>query len=372
MSQSAPVFTALVRVPYGLPKGAKAVLTAAATLTRRRLYIALDGWPASLSIASLLAKLQAVYQHVAHTQPKLDVRVLLPCAGSPAAAGAPELAALIGPPGEEDRLTALNEARAALHLAPLAFVALEAAAIADAAAVVSDAVAPSAAEGDDHGEAPSFAHVCVGGTFDYIHMGHKLLLSIAAYCTSERLVCGVSDAPLLGKKTLRELMQPVALRMALVEDFLRSIKPGIALQVSALQDGYGPATRDAALEAIVVSAETAKGGEACNTKRSAGAHSEGVVLPPLALVAIPLVAGDAAISSVSEDNKVRAAGGTSPPLLTRNTHTAHAAHASRARSALAAACARVHAPAATSAAHARRALGCRSSAHSVERSFVCR
>ena len=51
------------------------------------------------------------------------------------------------------------------------------------------------------------SHVCVGGTFDYLHVGHKLLLSLAAYCASERLVCGVSDAPLLQKKTLRELMQ---------------------------------------------------------------------------------------------------------------------------------------------------------------------
>jgi len=135
-------------------------------------------------------------------------------------------------------------------------------------------------------------------------MGHKLLLSLAAYCTSERLVCGVSDAPLLKKKSCRELMQPVALRMALVDDFLHSIKPSIKLELSALQDGYGPATRDAALQAIVVSAESAAGGAACNARRQEGAHSGGVVLPPLRMITMPLVAEDAATLDVSEETKV--------------------------------------------------------------------
>ena len=84
MSQSAPVFTALVRVPYGLPKGAKAVLTAAATLTRRRLYIALDGWPASLSIASLLAKLQASALEVCASARVLGLPPCAHCAAPPA------------------------------------------------------------------------------------------------------------------------------------------------------------------------------------------------------------------------------------------------------------------------------------------------
>ena len=56
------------------------------------------------------------------------------------------------------------------------------------------------------------------------------------------------------------------------------------------QDGYGPATRDGALEAIVVSAETASGGAACNAKRAQGAHSDGLVLPPMKVITMPLVA----------------------------------------------------------------------------------
>ena len=106
---------------------------------------------------------------------------------------------------------------------------------------------PAAA--DDAPPADVYEDVCVGGTFDYMHVGHKLLLSLAAYSASRRLVVGVSDAPLLKKKVLRELMQPVELRMALVDDFLHSIKPSVAYDLSALQDGYGPAISDAALRA---------------------------------------------------------------------------------------------------------------------------
>jgi phosphopantetheine adenylyltransferase len=87
------------------------------------------------------------------------------------------------------------------------------------------------------------------------------------------------------------------------------------------QDGYGPATRDGALEAIVVSAETASGGAACNAKRAQGAHSDGVVLPLMRVITMPLVAdappappassavgaaaAATAVAAVAEEDKVR-------------------------------------------------------------------
>jgi len=50
-----------------------------------------------------------------------------------------------------------------------------------------------------------------------------------------RLVVGVSDAPLLRKKVLREMMQPLPLRLALVADFVNSVAPNLRLELSALQ-----------------------------------------------------------------------------------------------------------------------------------------
>ena len=227
--------SALVRLPLSLPLEAQAQLTASAALAHRRLYVALRGDWQLLSISAVHAKLHWVYQHVARTQPALDVRVLLPCASSDIGPGAPELDVLIGKPEEEEELEAINAARKALDLPPLSFVSVssvpplgfvgfvpvEVAALADASstwlpppdgstAAGADAAATGATidgDGDLDAPAPMCSHVCVGGTFDYLHVGHKLLLSLAAYCASERLVCGVSDAPLLQKKTLRELMQ---------------------------------------------------------------------------------------------------------------------------------------------------------------------
>ena len=244
--------SALVRLPLSLPPDARLVLTASAARVDRRLYVSLRGDWRPLSVAQVHAKLLWVYEQVARTRPELDVRVLLPCEGSNSAPGAPEIHALLGLPEQVADLAEINAARASLALPPVEFVGLESGALAEAAAAA--AAVPGAVDGVPagvtHGDAgatdddchsdgepsPSCSHVCVGGTFDYLHVGHKLLLSIAAHCTSERLVCGVSDAPLLIHKALRELMQPVTLRMALVEDFLGSVKPTIHLEIVPLEE----------------------------------------------------------------------------------------------------------------------------------------
>ena len=286
--------TGLLRLSLEEPDAS--LLVASASVVRRRLYVALRGNWASLSFEQVQQRLAFVYQQVERAQPGLDVRVLLPCADSDAAPGAPELDALLGAPTEEEDLSTLNALRASLSLSQLAFVALTPAPVDGSS---------SRARFDASGNAPPAAvyeDVCVGGTFDYMHIGHKLLLSLAAYSSARRLVVGVSDAPLLKKKVLRELMQPVELRMALVEDFLFSIKPSLVLELGALQDGYGPAITDARLAAILVSTETQIGGEKCNEKRAAATPP----LPPLAVVCMPLVDEGSAESGVAivEENKV--------------------------------------------------------------------
>lgn len=38
----------------------------------------------------------------------------------------------------------------------------------------------------------TFDHVAVGGTFDHLHAGHKILLTMTAWITGKRLICGVT------------------------------------------------------------------------------------------------------------------------------------------------------------------------------------
>lgn len=43
----------------------------------------------------------------------------------------------------------------------------------------------------------SFESVCLGGTFDRLHLGHKVLLSAAVARATEKLVVGVTDGDLI-------------------------------------------------------------------------------------------------------------------------------------------------------------------------------
>jgi hypothetical protein len=41
-------------------------------------------------------------------------------------------------------------------------------------------------------EEGQYSDVALGGTFDHLHAGHKILLSMTAWVTNHRIVCGVS------------------------------------------------------------------------------------------------------------------------------------------------------------------------------------
>ncbi|XP_039269906.2 bifunctional coenzyme A synthase-like [Styela clava] len=110
--------------------------------------------------------------------------------------------------------------------------------------------------------------VVLGGTFDHLHSGHKVLLSEAILMASRKIVIGLSDGPLLARKTLKDLIQPISLRKRLLEEFILSVaRPGIELIIESINDPYGPSIVDPDLQMIVVSGETEKGGHMVNDKR---------------------------------------------------------------------------------------------------------
>lgn len=55
---------------------------------------------------------------------------------------------------------------------------------------------------DDVNKSGKFEHkmTCLGGTFDHLHLGHKLLLTNACFYTSETIIIGITSSELLNKK----------------------------------------------------------------------------------------------------------------------------------------------------------------------------
>lgn len=115
-----------------------------------------------------------------------------------------------------------------------------------------------------------FKNVCLGGTFDGIHAGHKLLFGEATKICTNRLVVGVTDVEMIKSKTLWELIAPVDERIYKVREYLeREISRNLVYSVVPISDIYGPTITDQELECIVVSDETIRGALKINKERSA-------------------------------------------------------------------------------------------------------
>ena len=150
--------------------------------------------------------------------------------------------------------------------------------------------------------------VAVGGTFDHLHAGHKLLLTATALLlqptnktstNSRRLIVGITGDALLKNKKYGEYLKIWKQRQEDVVDFLLSILSfsrssaeeavetlsfddpvfngraihtklnscSITIECVEIQDPFGPTVTDENITALVVSGETRSGGQAVNEKR---------------------------------------------------------------------------------------------------------
>ncbi|KAF8279853.1 hypothetical protein TcBrA4_0103060 [Trypanosoma cruzi] len=145
----------------------------------------------------------------------------------------------------------------------------------------------------DRGFTPLFSHVALGGTFDRLHAGHKLLLTTALFYASKSLRIGVTLESMLKKKTYGSYIEPFETRCKLVSEFLYSVRRDINVTVVGITEPSGGTNRDAEIEALVVSPETAGVLASINDERA----SYG--LKPLECIQIPYVSaeGDGRVSS---------------------------------------------------------------------------
>ncbi|KAH8726810.1 hypothetical protein GQ44DRAFT_704843 [Phaeosphaeriaceae sp. PMI808] len=162
---------------------------------------------------------------------------------------------------------------------------------------------------DEHlvvGDSTNHFSVAVGGTFDHLHIGHKLLLTMFAFILGRRqkseqtqstLIVGITGDALLKNKKFADQLESWKRRQESVHDFLSSIiyfgrsddarvrvqeindpgPNGHAIHVSypfgldikyvEIWDPFGPTITDKDITALALSLETRGGGAAVNEKR---------------------------------------------------------------------------------------------------------
>ena len=134
-----------------------------------------------------------------------------------------------------------------------------------------------------------FKVVAVGGTFDRLHAGHRLLLAATALVATERIFVGVTSDKLLANKKNKHLLETYDVREAAAVDYMRRVNPFVAVTAGPLTDPKIPpiAATESGFEAIVVSEETISGAEEINRVR------KGLGFDPLVIVVVGLISGSA-------------------------------------------------------------------------------
>ena len=99
-----------------------------------------------------------------------------------------------------------------------------------------------------------FSKVCLGGTFDQIHVGHKSLFEMA-FCISDEVIIGLTTDKRANKNRKDEQLHTYDERYNSLNDFLANTFQ-VKYNIVELNDDWGPGIFDKDLEAIIVSEET--------------------------------------------------------------------------------------------------------------------
>jgi phosphopantetheine adenylyltransferase len=166
-------------------------------------------------------------------------------------------------------------------------------------------IAPSSGTFLEQGSSAAHHYsVIVGGTFDHLHIGHKLLLSATVFLAEptapphQRLITiGITGDELLVNKSYASQVESWDVRQANAAAFIESIlvfhpdpasirtvehisKPGpngkvvlvsygnqLTINYTQISDPFGPTITNEDISALVISKETRAGGKAVNEKR---------------------------------------------------------------------------------------------------------
>jgi pantetheine-phosphate adenylyltransferase len=127
-----------------------------------------------------------------------------------------------------------------------------------------------------------FDLVGLGGTFDHLHEGHKLLLK-TALTVSEKIVIGLATEDLLKNKKYSHKLEDYETRKNNIEQFITSFADLERVKIIELNEPYGPPIKEEKYQGLVVSQETYSTALKINEKRKEKGF------PPLIIVVIPII-----------------------------------------------------------------------------------
>jgi len=122
---------------------------------------------------------------------------------------------------------------------------------------------------------PKFEGAVLGGTFDHLHAGHKLMLTTAVVVCTKYMEIGVTDESILTKKKFKEYIEPYEHREERTLSFVRALNPNIEYVMLRLVEPYANTKTSPKLHVIIVSPETEPVAAHINKDREAAS------LPPL-------------------------------------------------------------------------------------------
>ena len=128
-----------------------------------------------------------------------------------------------------------------------------------------------------------YSKCCMGGTFDHMHLGHKLMLTQSCLLTRDVLYIGVTGDALLTKKAFSEHLQAFEVRKSSVLEFISMLNPQQVVRVFELNDPMGVAAYEPDLQAVILTREVEKGGVMINEVRAKNN------LQPLELVFVDMI-----------------------------------------------------------------------------------
>lgn len=124
--------------------------------------------------------------------------------------------------------------------------------------------------------------VGLGGTFDHLHEGHKLLIK-TALSVSNNIVIGLTTQSMLKTKKAVSKLEDYKTRENNLKSFISTFTEVQRVEIVELNDPYGPPISEADYEGIVVSQETYNAALKINELRDERGFK------PLVIIVIPLI-----------------------------------------------------------------------------------